>query len=106
MIKYRDIAFVAYVVNNMAKARKFYEGVLGLKLARKFSKDFVEYDIGRGTIALGHAPKFIKPSRNGSSATRVAGSSAAVSGWRRARSGWRSSAARPGGRRPSGCRSS
>jgi len=68
MIKYRDIAFVAYVVNNMARSRKFYEGVLGLKLAREFSKDFVEYDIGRGTLALGHAPKFIKPSRNGASA--------------------------------------
>lgn len=67
MIKYRDIAFVAYVANNMARSRKFYEGVLGLKLARKFSKNFVEYDIGRGTLALGHAPDFIKPSRNGAS---------------------------------------
>lgn len=68
MIKYRDIAFVAYVVKNMTRSRKFYEGVLGLKLARKFSKDFVEYDIGHGTLALGHAPQFIKPSRDGSSA--------------------------------------
>src|SRR6059036_3286592 len=31
MIRYREIAFVAYPVTDMARARKFYEGVLGLK---------------------------------------------------------------------------
>lgn len=68
MIKYKDLAFVCYPVNNMARARKFYEGVLGLKRGELFSKSFVEYDIGHGTIALGHAPGFMKPSRDGTSA--------------------------------------
>jgi predicted enzyme related to lactoylglutathione lyase len=68
MIKYRDLAFVCYPVNNMTRARKFYEGVLGLKQGDKFSKSFVEYNIGHGTLALGYAPDFMKPSREGTSA--------------------------------------
>jgi catechol 2,3-dioxygenase-like lactoylglutathione lyase family enzyme len=50
MITYREIAFTAYAVTNMAKARKFYEGVLCLKPARKLGPKFVEYDIGRRLI--------------------------------------------------------
>lgn len=69
MIRYREIAFTAYAVTNMAKARKFYEGVLGLKLARKLSANFVEYDIGSGTIAVGCAPDRWKPSKKGTTAT-------------------------------------
>ena len=68
MIHYKEIAFTCYAVTNMPKARKFYEGVLGLKLSRKFSKNFVEYDVGSGTIAVGCAPKQWQPSRKGTSA--------------------------------------
>lgn len=50
MIKYKEIAFTAYAVTNMARAKKFYEGVLGLKPTRVFSKNFIEYDIGSGTL--------------------------------------------------------
>ena len=42
MTTYKEIAFTAYAVTNMRKARAFYEGVLCLKVARKLSKDFVE----------------------------------------------------------------
>jgi predicted enzyme related to lactoylglutathione lyase len=69
MIKYKEIAFVAYAVLNMKKARKFYEGGLGLKVARKFNENFVEYDIGPGTIALGCAPEHWQPSEKGTTAT-------------------------------------
>ena len=69
MITYKEIAFTAYAVTNIAKARKFYEGVLGLKPARQFGPNFVEYDIGRGTIAVGCAPKLWPPSRKGTMAT-------------------------------------
>jgi catechol 2,3-dioxygenase-like lactoylglutathione lyase family enzyme len=31
MIHYKEIAFVAYPVTDIARARKFYEGILGLK---------------------------------------------------------------------------
>ena len=79
MITYKALAFVCYAVTDMKKARKFYEGVLGLKVARTFSKNFVEYDIGSSTIAVGCAPDQWKPSRNGTVATlEVADFDAAV----------------------------
>jgi len=65
MIKYKEIAFTAYAVTNMKRARKFYEGVLGLKCSREFSKNFVEYDIGKGTLVVACAPDQWKPSRHG-----------------------------------------
>ena len=54
--QYKEIAFTAYAVTNMRRARKFYEGILGLKKARAFSRNFIEYDIGRGTLVVGCAP--------------------------------------------------
>lgn len=68
MIKYQEIAFTCYAVTKMARARKFYEGVLGLKPARTLSKNFVEYDIGPGTLAVGCAPKQWAPSTKGTTA--------------------------------------
>ena len=68
MIQYKEIAFTAYAVTNMARARKFYEKVLGLKVSRKFSRNFVEYDIGPGTLVVASAPDFWKPSKTGTSA--------------------------------------
>jgi len=70
MIHYREIAFVAYAVTRMARARKFYEGVLGLK-SNGFAKSlktakFIEYSIGSSahTLAIGSSPQW-KPSRHG-----------------------------------------
>ena len=56
MIKVIEIAFSCYPVTDMARARKFYEGVLGLKPTmhrRTGGMQWAEYDIGRGTLALG-----------------------------------------------------
>ena len=69
MIKYKEIAFTAYAVTNMPRAKKFYEGVLGLKQTRMFSKNFIEYDIGKGTLVVACAPKMWPPSRKGTCAT-------------------------------------
>jgi predicted enzyme related to lactoylglutathione lyase len=68
MIRYKEIAFTAYAVTNMARARKFYEGVLGLKCSRELSKNFREYDIGPGTLVVACAPKQWPPSRKGTAA--------------------------------------
>jgi predicted enzyme related to lactoylglutathione lyase len=65
MIRYKEIAFTAYAVTNMRKARAFYEGVLCLKPARELGKNFVEYDFGNGTISVGCAPKLWPPSKKG-----------------------------------------
>jgi predicted enzyme related to lactoylglutathione lyase len=79
MITYKEIAFTAYAVTNMSKARKFYEGVLCLKPARKLGPKFVEYDIGGGTISVGCAPEIWPPSKKGTTAAlEVADFDAAV----------------------------
>jgi predicted enzyme related to lactoylglutathione lyase len=70
MILYRKIGFVAYAVTRMARARKFYEGVLGLKsngFASGKHPKFVEYDIGSDTLAIGSSPVW-KPSKDGATA--------------------------------------
>ena len=57
MIRYTEIAFTAYPVTNMPRARKFYEDVLCLKPTREFSENFVEYDIGPGTLVVACSPE-------------------------------------------------
>lgn len=52
MIKH--IAFTLYPVTDMARARRFYEDTLGLRLTRREAREFewVEYDLDGGTFAL------------------------------------------------------
>lgn len=68
MIRYQEIAFTAYAVTDMPRARKFYEDVLCLKPSRELSENFIEYDLGAGTLAVGCAPEQWKPSDKGTSA--------------------------------------
>lgn len=53
-MNFKEIAFTAYPVTDMARARAFYEGVLGLTVARSFGDppQWLEYDIGSGCLAL------------------------------------------------------
>lgn len=68
MIRYREIAFTAYPTTDIARARKFYEGVLGLKPNASLKPDakWVEYDIGTGTLGVGQSPNW-PPSNDGPS---------------------------------------
>ncbi len=52
MIKH--IAFTMYPVTDIARARRFYEETLGLRMARREAHEFewVEYDLDGGTFAL------------------------------------------------------
>jgi catechol 2,3-dioxygenase-like lactoylglutathione lyase family enzyme len=60
-----EIAFSGYPVTDMARSRKFYEGLLGLKPALVSERvPWVEYEIGSATFALGNYPVW-KPSRDG-----------------------------------------
>ncbi len=56
-MKITEIAFSTYPVNDMARARAFYEGLLGLKPTMDHDMGeeghWVEYDIGPGTLGLG-----------------------------------------------------
>lgn len=73
----QEIAFFCYAVSDMKKSRAFYEGVLGLKPNSEYdgtpdaagkSPDYVEYDIGPTTLAIGRAPGMWEPSEKGASA--------------------------------------
>lgn len=68
MLKVKEIAFSCYAVTDMARARAFYEGVLGLTPTMVHDlgggTQWVEYDLGAGTLALGAAPGW-KPSPDG-----------------------------------------
>ena len=71
-IKISSVAFFAYAVSDMKKARAFYEGVLGLKPNSDFdgskNPNWVEYDIGADTLGIGCAPGMWDPSTKGASA--------------------------------------
>jgi catechol 2,3-dioxygenase-like lactoylglutathione lyase family enzyme len=47
-----SLAFITYVVKDLAVSRRFYEETLGLKLARSFKDDWFEYDLGDTTFAI------------------------------------------------------
>jgi predicted enzyme related to lactoylglutathione lyase len=69
MIRYKDIAFVAYPVIDIARARSFYEDVLGLKPNAPLKSEtppWIEYDIGSGTLGIGCSPQWL-PSQDGAS---------------------------------------
>ena len=71
-MKITDVAFFAYAVSDMKKARAFYEGVLGLKPNAEYdgsgNANWVEYDIGTATLGIGCAPGMWEPSPKGASA--------------------------------------
>ena len=48
----KEIAFTAYPVTDMARARGFYEGVLGLTVETNHGDKWVEYGIGGGTFVI------------------------------------------------------
>jgi len=57
----QSIAFTVYPVTDMARARAFYEGQLGLKAGECFGETWCEYDLGASTFAvttfdMGHLP--------------------------------------------------
>ncbi len=67
MLEIVEIAFCSYAVTDMARARAFYEGVLGLKPAKVIETpdgQWVEYEIGATALSLGRAPGW-KPGPDG-----------------------------------------
>ena len=71
-IRIKEIAFVGYPVTNVARARAFYEGLLGLVPAQIFGEEeghaWIEYDIAGGTIAIASMGGGLwKPSSDGPS---------------------------------------
>ena len=71
MIKVTEIAFTCYPVTDMARARKFYEGVLGLKatyiVGEPGGMQWTEYDIASGTLSIGAGAPDWNPRSDGCS---------------------------------------
>ena len=70
MLKVTEIAFSCYAVTDMARARKFYEDVLGLKpttVVNTGEHQWTEYEFGPYALSLGCAPGMFKPSPDGCS---------------------------------------
>lgn len=73
-MKVREIAFVAYPVTDIKRARQFYEQVLGLTASTVFGgehRSWVEYDIGPGTLAISNFDPSWKPSGGGMAGLEV-----------------------------------
>jgi predicted enzyme related to lactoylglutathione lyase len=69
MIKVQSLAFVGIPVTDMKRARAFYEGVLGLKVAETMMQgQWVEYDLGNNTLAIANVGPQWTPSDQGTGA--------------------------------------
>lgn len=51
----KSIAFTLYPVSDIAAARAFYEGRLGLKVTLNYQDFWIEYDLGDSTFAISKA---------------------------------------------------
>lgn len=61
-----EIAFTGTPVTDMARAREFYEGVLGFKPTMESAGGmWIEYDFGNGTFAIGCYGEAWKPAADG-----------------------------------------
>ncbi len=71
MINVTEIAFSCYPVKDMARAREFYEGMLGLKptmvVGESGGMQWTEYDIANGTLSLGCGAPDWQPRADGCS---------------------------------------
>ncbi len=68
VIRVLAFAFTGYPVTDMARARTFYEGVLGLQTGMVWEdgeRAWVEYELGGHTLAINTSSPQWKPSRDG-----------------------------------------
>jgi predicted enzyme related to lactoylglutathione lyase len=71
MIRVKEIAFTGYPVTDIARARRFYEELIGLTPGVQFEhggRHWIEYEVGGATLAISNmsAEKW-KPSPDGPS---------------------------------------
>lgn len=48
----KELAFVAYYVRDVERARRFYGEVVGLRPGAWFNEQWIEFDLGNATFAL------------------------------------------------------
>jgi predicted enzyme related to lactoylglutathione lyase len=88
-MKITEIAFSCYPVTDVARARAFYEGVLGLQITANADMGaeghWIEYDIGPGTLAIAWFPGSKPTSEGCTVGLEVADFDAAVAALRTAK---------------------
>ncbi len=62
---FKDVAFVIYPVSDIKAARAFYEGALGLQVTANWNDQWIEYDIGAGTLAIVTGDDKNRPGQSG-----------------------------------------
>jgi predicted enzyme related to lactoylglutathione lyase len=68
-MKIKEIGFVAIPVTDIPRARKFYEDLLGLKIAEEMmSGKWIEYAVGEDTLAIANVGDSWTPSDQGTGA--------------------------------------
>ena len=68
-MKVKKIGFVGIPVTDIARSRQFYEGILGLEIAEQMmGGQWVEYNVGDDTLAIGNVGDQWKPSNDGTCA--------------------------------------
>src|SRR3954464_10643079 len=68
-MKVKEIGFVAIPVTDVSRSRKFYEEVIGLKRSGEFLDGrWIEYELGKGTMAIANVNMDWRPSDQGTSA--------------------------------------
>lgn len=81
MLKVIELAVVCYSVNDMARARAFYEGVLNLTPTHIVDQEggqWTEYEFGPYAVALGRGPGFQPGPDGGTAALEVEDFDAAI----------------------------
>jgi predicted enzyme related to lactoylglutathione lyase len=66
--RFTALPFFVYPVADMPRARKFYGGVLGLTETANWEDQWIEYDIGGGTLAISGFMPDATPGRAGAAA--------------------------------------
>ena len=68
-MKIKEIGFVAIPITDIPRARKFYEGVLGLQVSDEMmGGKWIEYSTGAATLALANVGEQWRPSGEGTAA--------------------------------------
>jgi predicted enzyme related to lactoylglutathione lyase len=62
---FSSIPFFVYPISDMARAKAFYGGVLGLKEGDSWEDKWVEYDVGSCTLALSIMMEGTQPGAKG-----------------------------------------
>ncbi len=63
-MKIERIAFTMYPVQDMGRARKFYEDDLGLQVSANWDDKWVEYEVGGGVFAITDSLPNSRPAAN------------------------------------------